>query len=102
MSDETKNDYCAPMFNPVIIPNDGRRHDREAEKVEDGGSAFPYCVWVGDHHNGHNTGMNLRDYFAGMALQGIRGQRNTFTYPSDMVADWAFSDADEMINRRKR
>lgn len=40
-------------------------------EINSGGNAFPYCVWVGDHHNGHNTGMTLRQWYAGMALQGI-------------------------------
>jgi hypothetical protein len=40
-------------------------------EIDSGGNAFPYCVWVGDHHNGHNTGMTLRQWFAGMALQGM-------------------------------
>jgi hypothetical protein len=80
---------------------------RKMSEIKDGGAAFPYCVWVGDHHNGHNTGMSLRDWFAGMALSGILS--NPTTVPSklfktsdgfmncEMIANCAYEQADSML-----
>lgn len=61
-------------------------------EIKDGGSAFPYCVWVGDHHNGHNTGMSLRNWFAGMALNQV-----DMGFDSDYKAKMAYSIADAML-----
>ena len=78
-------------------------------EIDSGGPAFPYCVWVGDHHNGHNTGMSLRDYFAGMALQGYLSNPTSFGPPvpesdkynprlvADVSANFAYMLADAMI-----
>lgn len=70
-------------------------------EIKDGGPAFPYCVWVGDHHNGHNTGMSLRDYFAGMALQGILSRDSIQFHKSTTIAVWAYDYADAMIRAGK-
>lgn len=71
-------------------------------EIDSGGNAFPYCVWVGDHHNGHNTGMTLREWFAGMALQVWNGPTaGSPGYPFDAVADWAYKMADAMIRAGK-
>ena len=45
-----------------------------SDKPDDGGPAFPYrcCEGPGQDKTYHfATGMSLRDWFAGMALQGI-------------------------------
>lgn len=80
-------------------------------EINSGGNAFPYCVWVGDRHNGHNTGMTLRNWFAGMALQGILSNPTTVTSKlfkttdgfmnSEMIAECAYEQADAMIRAGK-
>jgi hypothetical protein len=44
---------------------------------------------------------NLRDWFAGMALQGIMSDPSPAP-PSDTVAAWAYRQADAMLERRKK
>ncbi len=82
MSDEAKKSYCDPLFQPVIIPND-----------------------MGDHNSGHDAGMSLRDYFAGMALQVITKNISLDDFvrlkPQEL-AEGAYKIADAMIERRKR
>lgn len=46
-------------------------------------------------------GMSLRDYFAGMALQGMLANQSINIEKSDLCGD-AFDFADRMIERRKR
>ena len=95
-------------------------------KIDSGGNAFPYCVWVGDHHNGHNTGMTKREYsainlrvpnsgtewldemiraslhneFAGMALQGALS-RGVEGVEVERIASDSFLMADSMIRAGK-
>ena len=66
-------------------------------EINSGGNAFPYCVWVGDHHNGHNTGMTLRQWFAGMALQGYRSNPEWGCATSKSTAEAAVMDSDALI-----
>lgn len=72
---------------------------RKMSEIKDGGAAFPYCVWVGDHHNGHNTGMSLRDWFAGMALQGLLSGDPSMSLEESTI--WAYQHADAMIRAGK-
>jgi hypothetical protein len=65
-------------------------------EINSGGNAFPYCVWVGDHHNGHNTGMTLRQWFAGMALQGLLANPSVILKQTD-IPELSFEYADSMI-----
>lgn len=78
----------------------------DTKNVDDGGPAFPTdseCQ-IGPHRY-HFPGMTLRDYFAGMALQGL-----IFHCAADyssgscnaVVVERAFSLADAMIERRKK
>lgn len=69
-------------------------------EINSGGNAFPYCVWVGDHHNGHNTGMTLRQWFAGMALQGILANSSVDVKKFNAVVV-AYGLADLMIRTGK-
>lgn len=76
----------------------------ETKNVEDGGPAFPDERW--------QNGMSLREYFAGMALNGILSNPTTVTAKlfrsddgfmnSEMISACAYEQADAMINRRKR
>lgn len=72
---------------------------RKMSEIKDGGAAFPYCVWVGDHHNGHNTGMSMREWYAGMALQGML--TNSAVPPEEVLALWAYKISDAMIRAGK-
>lgn len=68
----------------------------EAKKVDDGGPAFP--------NNGWQNGMSLRDAFAKEALRALIGEYNDPCYENwgDTAANWAYTYADAMIERRKR
>lgn len=59
-------------------------------KPYDGGPAFP------PFHNpdSHDSGMTLRDWFAGQALASYNGA-------SPHVADWAYKVADAMLAARE-
>ena len=73
-------------------------------EINSGGNAFPYCVWVGDHHNGHNTGMTLRQWFAGMALQGHLSNPATTEHPAFdrlSLSVECYATADAMIRAGK-
>lgn len=67
----------------------------KAKNVDDGGSAFP---------DGFSRGMNLREWFAGMALQVITKNISLDDFerikPQEL-ADGAFKISDAMIERRK-
>lgn len=73
-------------------------------EINSGGNAFPYCVWVGDRHNGHNTGMTLREWFAGMALQVMTKNISLDDFERlkpEELAKGAFVIADAMIRAGK-
>lgn len=67
----------------------------------DGGPAFP-CE---DHYNKsgdfHQTGMSLRDWFAGQALAGICAHEEMGNADSTKQARWAYSSADAMLAARQ-
>lgn len=65
----------------------------ETKKVDDGGPAFPGDRW--------QKGMSLRDWYAGMALQGIVGSPHLFHYDETIFVEIAYKSADAMIARRK-
>lgn len=65
-----------------------------SEEINNGGPAFP----LGTIDGYVNSGMSLRDWFAGMALQGVL-QKVDFEkriHPGDIVAA-AFEFADNML-----
>lgn len=68
-------------------------------KIEDGGSAFPVTVPL--EFQFVNGGMSLRDWFAGMALQGLLA--NGADNDTSIIAPVrAYSIADDMIKARKK
>ena len=72
-------------------------------QIDDGGAAFPLHAHSGQ--SGElpipNTGMSLRDWFAGMALQG-RAHRFTNPYNDrELLASDCYEIADAMIAARK-
>jgi hypothetical protein len=62
--------------------------------IDDGGSAFPFSTI--DNFTAY--GMSLRDWFAGMALQGLCAQS---IYAGDRVAR-AYEFADGMLKARQK
>lgn len=85
----------------------------ETKKVDDGGDAFPMVRDMTNKPNwDYHPGMSLRDYFAGMALQGILSNPTTVTAKlfrsadgfmnSEMISDCAYEQADALLERRKR
>ncbi len=76
---------------------------------ETGGSAFPIAQqrneFSGDIETHFEAGMTLRDWFAGMALQGIlsrgRATIGEMLTETPNVADAAYELADAMIEARK-
>lgn len=68
-------------------------------KTDNGGPAFPKDLRGRRGDNPEPPGMTLRDWFAGMALQGL----NVYGYgdsPEDL-ARLAWKDADAMLAARK-
>lgn len=74
---------------------------------KDGGPAFP-CE---DHYNPrgefHQTGMSLRDWFAGQAMQGLwvafnRDWSNPNDYQINAIAANAYNVADAMLAAREK
>jgi len=68
-------------------------------KKPDGGNAFPF----GDRRNGGDTGMTLRDYFAGKVLAGSISCRadNNGGFAA-ALAEECYRVADAMIAARDR
>lgn len=77
-------------------------------EIDSGGNAFPHCEWVGDVHT-HRVGMSLREWYAGVALQGYLSNPTSFGPPvpesdkynprlvADVSANFAYMLADAMI-----
>jgi hypothetical protein len=74
----------------------------EGEKNENEESAFPQMTWerAGDDKLGFytNGGMGLRDWLAGMALEGVMKTYKWFTFKD--VAELAYELADAMMKER--
>lgn len=80
---------------------------------EDGGSAFPQAPtnsegpdqWGFTWHRGAESGMSLRDWFAGQALTGLLAANATYEFRTDNrvgIADDAYAHADAMLSARKK
>lgn len=72
------------------------------EKISDGGPAFPVPMvpWQDGFVNVECTGMTLRDWFAGQALEG---QAHRFDHPHnhrELLAKDCYEIADAMIRAR--
>ena len=51
--------------------------------------------------NGHQEGMNLRDYFAARAMQGSLANTEVVMQDQDM-AKWSYEMADAMLQAREQ
>ena len=79
-----------------------------SNEKDDGGNAFPrskrqfYCNGY-DAEDEFTEGMSLRDWFAGMALQGIlsNSEIDGNRFDPDKMAEWSYQTADAMIEARK-
>lgn len=69
----------------------------------DGGQAFPRQAYMNNDYSyvdQGDCGMTLRDWFAGMALQGILAkQYGDYVFPDDVSRE-CYSYADAMIKAR--
>ena len=71
-------------------------------KVDDGGPAFPINSPSGTpEYSPTRDGMSLRDWFAGMALQGLCAAPGTAYWDQIRHAKAAYEYADAMIVERK-
>jgi len=57
--------------------------------------AFPNVFWRED------DGMDLRDYFAARAMQGMLAENGGGAINNDELADWAYLLADAMLKARE-
>ena len=82
-----------------------------SNKINDGGPAFPSLdLWIGaERKDDASQGMTIRDWFAGMALQGIamyeRGQGIPWAEKASTClkdsADMSYQLADAMLKARE-
>ena len=74
-----------------------------SEKIDDGGTAFPYREEDGRGGYVDHFGMTLRDYFAAAALQPVTSSaiQKEITISYEDLALNAYIAADAMIARRK-
>lgn len=67
---------------------------------DNGGSAFPIS---GSEHGYPEAGMTLRDYFAGLAMQGfVANKDRPYMYHPDDDAEYAYQIADAMLKERAK
>lgn len=74
---------------------------------KDGGQAFPQPVTVGPNDDMYPAypGMTLRDWFAGQALAGITGHKETHGTVDEIgaaIANAAYGIADAMLAERSK
>lgn len=83
----------------------------DKKPIDDGGPAYPgsLCANCNDPVEGEYVeGMTLRDWFAGMAMQGLCANKHTFWDSITLqgsplrVAEQSFIIADAMIKERKQ
>ena len=89
-----------------------RGHDRlllvrPAMTRPDGGPAFPVQqVSLGHDDEAPSAfmspGMSLRDWFAGMAAQGILNDHTMQLAKAEAVAAWAYEEADALLREREK
>ncbi len=70
------------------------------EPKPDGGPAFPGIN--ADVTNDMHNGMTLRDWFAGMALQGLLAGDSEQSISNETAAKIAYDQADAMLKERER
>ena len=66
------------------------------QKINHGGSAFPH-----ETHNGYDSGMTLRDYFAAAALQGVLSNHEAYFDSGKERAEFCYIVANLMLKARE-
>lgn len=69
-------------------------------KINDGGPAFPMVVVNGFNSVSPEGGMSLRDWFAGMAMQGCIAADASGGISNGNITEFAYKVADAMIAER--
>ena len=67
--------------------------------INDGGPAFPFRHAVEDRVH-YSPGMSLRDWYAGMAMQGMQGNPEYDRNTSSQLAQQSYVMADAMLKAR--
>ena len=98
--------------NEKTVADDVLEAMEKAPKKDDGGYAFPFQAQIRYPDSITEDvvfgGMNLRDWFAGKAIQYLEHQRISETSkklgkdPGDLMAEIAYQIADSMIAQRKK
>ena len=71
-------------------------------EINDGGQAFPFRDADGEGGFMTFPGMTLRDYFAAAAMQGLLAYPIPSNPTPDVIAEWAYEQADAMLAARQR
>lgn len=74
-------------------------------KKDTGGNAFPAISMSGssgEYFPVTESGMSLRDWFAGMAMQGLNAAEWTQDMKANTIASVAYDCADAMIAEREK
>jgi hypothetical protein len=66
----------------------------------DGGPAFP--MWDRTYPGEADSGMSLRDWFAGQAMAGLLAKSRDSFVEWHEYASWAYGAADAMLAERER
>ena len=57
-------------------------------------------TWM-EVHGGYARDMTMRDYYAGLAMQGLIARTDWDTDNPDFYSSWAYDMADAMLNARE-
>ena len=68
--------------------------------TSDGGPAFP-TLFIEPNYGSGYAGMNLRDYFAAAALQGMMAEYDPEDELENHIAKWSYKAADAMLKARE-
>jgi hypothetical protein len=63
--------------------------------------AFPRADMKFNSLVSDELGMDLRDYFAAKAMQGMLSENSGIRYPTDELVDFAYKVADAMMKARE-
>ena len=67
-----------------------------------GGPAYPVKYQDGAGGYEQADGISIRDYFAAAAMQGLLAYPIPSNPTSDVIAEWAYEQADAMLAARER
>ena len=70
--------------------------------IDTGDAAFPIVIPANQDWSEFDRGMTLRDWFAGMAMQGLLAADHDVQRSHEDIAGWAWTQADSMIVEKRR